>query len=279
MTQKMEHLVTVLYYLCMSADLIFLHCGHMPRCNARVDKHFAGYYSLQYMSRGAVELAYDDESQTISGKWFWSAYPGPRIRFRPASGHAYWEHRYVAFQGPRVARWIGEGLFPAGPQSSGKNWIQPFDQLLKFVRQGGRWGTLLAVNQLEQILITLAEQRHQSTPREPWLSQLLEQLSACESFAYDYAGFARQAGMSMSTLRRQFRRLAGVPLHTYALQCRLGRAKSLLGDCDISIKQVSRRLGYNDVYFFSRQFKSANGVSPGAYRRSRQGSPAVHPAR
>jgi AraC-like DNA-binding protein len=269
----MEYLFALLYYLIMSTDLSFLHFGHMPHCSARVNKHFAGYYSLQYMSHGSVELAYDDQVRTLSGKWLWPAYPGPRIRFHPAPQRAYWEHRYVAFQGPRVARWVDEGLFPDGPQPAGNdpNRTRQFDLLLQFVQRGGRWGTLLAVNQLEKILITLSEQRQQSNIREPWFGQLLDQLDSSTTFSFDYDSFAEQAGMSISTLRRRFRQLAGVPLHTFSVQCRMAKAKSLLGDSNLSIKQISRKLGYNDIYFFSKQFKSVNGVAPISYRKSRQG--------
>jgi len=43
-----------------------------------------------------------------------------------------------------------------------------------------------------------------------------------------------------------------------------------LGETNLPIKEIAERLGYNDVYFFSRQFRKQMGVPPAAYRKSRQ---------
>lgn len=238
-----------------------------------MDKHFEGYCSLQYMARGAVELSYDDENHALSGKWFWPAFPGPTIRFHAAAGKAHWDHRYVAFQGPLMNRWRADGLFLKAPQEApaGEKWAEMFDVLLNEARRGGRWGTLRAINQLERILLMLAEQRHETGVDVPWLSELLDQLNQCDTFTTNYDSFASRAGMSLSTLRRQFKRLTGVALHTYAMQCRSAKAREMLGDSSLSIKQIAASLGYGDVYFFSKQFKKAIGTPPAEYRRSRQG--------
>jgi len=46
----------------MPRDLIFLHGRATPRCDTFVNKYFEGYYTLQYMDRGAVDLWYDDRA-------------------------------------------------------------------------------------------------------------------------------------------------------------------------------------------------------------------------
>src|SRR5206468_3347631 len=98
-------------------DLVFLHCGAMNRCAAMVDKHFEGYYTLQLMAAGAVDLLYEEELHRLREPSVWTAFPGPRIRFHLAPGEVSWSHRYVAFTGPRVARWVADGLWFQGPQS------------------------------------------------------------------------------------------------------------------------------------------------------------------
>src|SRR5688572_19866467 len=95
-----------------AAELTFLYGESVPRCAHEIDKHFAGYNTLQYMSAGAVELTVAGERHALNGRWFWSAYPGPRIAFRAAPPARHWRHRYLAFRGPRVRRWHEAGLFP-----------------------------------------------------------------------------------------------------------------------------------------------------------------------
>jgi AraC-like DNA-binding protein len=77
--------------------------------------------------------------------------------------------------------------------------------------------------------------------------------------------------MATSTLRRRFRDAAGLPLHEYVLRQRIARARTLLGDTELPIKTVAAQLGYQDVYFFTRQFRLRTGITPAVYRRSRQG--------
>ena len=61
-----------------------------------------------------------------------------------------------------------------------------------------------------------------------------------------------------------------VPPHEYVLQSRVAEARRLLAEGDDPIKTIAARLGYRDVYFFSRQFKRFTGVPPALFRKSRQ---------
>lgn len=47
------------------------------------------------------------------------------------------------------------------------------------------------------------------------------------------------------------------------------RARALLADTDLTLAALAARLGCENPYFFSRQFKQQVGVPPGVYRRSR----------
>jgi AraC-like DNA-binding protein len=53
------------------------------------------------------------------------------------------------------------------------------------------------------------------------------------------------------------------------IEARISAARSLLmAEGDLSVAQVAERLGYNDQYHFIRQFKAANGQSPGQFRKN-----------
>jgi AraC-like DNA-binding protein len=264
-----------------SSDLSFLHCGHDLTCTARVNKKFDGYYTLQYMRQngGAVELWYGDRCHTLnseSSAWFWPAFPGPHIRFHTAPGHNFWRHRYAAFQGARVAHWIAEGIWPTVPQKMpSRDYTARFDDLLTLIKSTtpDPWRSARAANLLEAFLLEIAEERAGETPPvttpQSWLGDVIALLSTTN--APDYHLIASQMGMAVSTLRRRFREAAGMPLHEYVLRQRIAQARTLLGDTDLPIKTVAEELGYQDVYFFTRQFRLRTGATPAVYRRSRQG--------
>jgi AraC-like DNA-binding protein len=210
----------------------------------------------------------------LEGKWFWSAYPGPRISFHVAEGHKTWRHRYIAFRGPLVERWEAEGLFPIAPPQPAprdEDFGDRFDALLALATRGDKWSARRAVHLLEGILIELAEERARSDGQPPWLRSAIERFSeAATGGAIDYDAVAAELGMAQSTLRRRFRAAMGVPPHEFVLQQRVGEARRLLGETDLPIKSIAQKLGYRDVYFFSRQFRRLAGVPPALYRKSRQ---------
>lgn len=257
----------------MNFDLTFLHCRATPFCDARVDKRFENYFTLQFMESGAIELLYDDARHELrEGAWFWPAFPGPRIRFHTAREVTSWNHRYAAFAGPLVEHWQRAGLWPDAPQPApnlSRNAVA-FDELLHHIERGGAWGTRRAINHLEALLLELAE-AHQASHGEPdWLIHARRWLEGHDAFAADYAQLARELGLGLSTLRRQFKATTGLTLHEALMAQRLDRARRLLGETDEPIKAIADQLGYGDVGFFSNQFKRLSGVTPAQYRRSRQ---------
>lgn len=253
-------------------ELMFLHGAHTVACNSRVDKYFEGYYTLQFMEAGSVELSYEDDRYLMEGSWLWPAYPGPHIRFHVAPGHTTWNHRYIAFKGPLVNQWITEGLLPYEPQavSNPSPVMACYDELLDRFRRLDRWNQFKAVNLLEGLLIDMAETRQESRTRETWLESVLEALAEVPGFTSNYEAIARQQHMSLSSLRRKFRQATGISIHRYQVQARISRARQWLGETDLSIKAIADKLGYPDVYFFSRQFKKETGTTPAVLRKSRQ---------
>ena len=256
------------------AELTFLYGESVPRCTHRIDKHFVGYHTLQYMSGGGVQLSIGGRPFELFGRWFWSAYPGPRIAFHAAPGHRAWRHRYIAFRGLLVQRWTSAGLFPIEPQAAphGDDYGERFDALLRAAMRTDKWGNLRAIHLLEGIFIDLADARAQMREHPAWLKRAMELLTtAALGGEADYDEIAAMLGMAESTLRRRFRQATGVPPHEFVLQARVNEARRLLGETNDPIKRVAQQLGYRDVYFFSRQFRQFAGVPPALYRKSRQG--------
>jgi len=271
----MDRLAKVLHNPSMQeTELRFLHGARMPRCQARVSKRFDDYFTLQLMTRGAVRLAYDEVAYDLADAWAWTAFPGPHIRFGPASAVGWWTHRYAAFRGPLVRRWQAEGLWPDAPQpiDRPRRLARRFDELLVQMHRPGVWARRRAVNLLEGILLALAEARRSRPVLPAELREAMRRIEAATDAgrSLDYAGLAADLGVSLTTLRRRFREQCGRPLHAYALEVRIARARRLLGQTDAPIKAVAEQLGYCDVYYFTRQFRQQTGVTPAAYRRTRQ---------
>jgi len=80
---------------------------------------------------------------------------------------------------------------------------------------------------------------------------------------------AREAGLSPAHFARAFTRSVGRPPHQHLLALRLERARALLGAPDARLSDVALRTGFADQAHFTRQFRRAFGVTPGAVLRTR----------
>lgn len=255
-------------------DLLFLAVTRSERADFRISKYIPDYYTVQFMERGRIVLSYDQRERTLEGEWFWTAYPGPYLRFHAAPGESSWFHRHIGFRGPRVQEWIAAGIWFTEAQKAppGRDWGTLFDVLCAESKRGDRWGNLRATNLLENLLIELAEARAQGEPaHQSWLQPVLNELGSVASFVPDYRRIASQAGMAESTLRRRFKDATGVSPQEYVLQTRLSRARTLLIETDFTLEKIAEQLHYETLSFFSRQFKERMRITPGAFRRTRQG--------
>ena len=64
-----------------------------------------------------------------------------------------------------------------------------------------------------------------------------------------------------------FREQFGITPLEYINRERLKLAKQLLADKKNSISSVSLQCGFNDVNYFVRLFKKAEGITPGMYQQ------------
>ncbi len=67
-------------------------------------------------------------------------------------------------------------------------------------------------------------------------------------------------------LTRMFRkRMAFSPID-YLIRLRVDRAKAIIAETDAALQEIAERVGFSDVYFFSRTFKKHTGFSPTQYK-------------
>jgi AraC-like DNA-binding protein len=83
---------------------------------------------------------------------------------------------------------------------------------------------------------------------------------------------AEICGMSEVYFRKQFRVLYGVSPLKYINSLKIARGIELLESRMYPIKEVAMMSGYEDEYYFSRDFKKAMGISPREYK-SKHGGP------
>jgi AraC-like DNA-binding protein len=65
---------------------------------------------------------------------------------------------------------------------------------------------------------------------------------------------------------RLFKKLTGTSPHAYLAGLRAARARALLAETDLSVNEISSRVGYASASHFSKAFSQATGLTPRAFR-------------
>jgi len=78
---------------------------------------------------------------------------------------------------------------------------------------------------------------------------------------------SRRACVSATTFKEGFRRLYGLPVHSWLQQRRMERAAELLRDSSLSVLGVAQSVGYSSASQFSAVFRRQYGMSPTVYRK------------
>ena len=78
----------------------------------------------------------------------------------------------------------------------------------------------------------------------------------------------RRAYLTATTVKEGFRRLYGLPVHTWVRQRRMERAAELLHTPELSLEGVAKAVGYSSVSQFIAAFRQQYGLTPGQYRKN-----------
>lgn len=88
------------------------------------------------------------------------------------------------------------------------------------------------------------------------------------NFELSVQDIADELEISLSYLSRVFKKHKDKTILEYITEKRIEMAKKMLIETNISIKEITGKIGYSDLSSFTRKFKSITGVTPGNYRKS-----------
>ncbi len=78
---------------------------------------------------------------------------------------------------------------------------------------------------------------------------------------------ANDLNVSYTWFRRMFALHTGLSPHQYRMQLRIGRARTLLTETNMTVKEVAYNSGFGSDHYFCRLFKAKTGMSPEQWRR------------
>jgi AraC-like DNA-binding protein len=115
------------------------------------------------------------------------------------------------------------------------------------------------VNKTDPALVTTTVHYDQMVQAEMLLMEDLKKPPKIEMIA-------REVGLSVSSLLRQFKLMFGKSVYEYYVEKKMELAKKMLLEDKMSIKAIAETLGYKQASAFIQVFSKQHGCSPGALR-------------
>jgi AraC family transcriptional regulator, arabinose operon regulatory protein len=104
-------------------------------------------------------------------------------------------------------------------------------------------------------------------PVEKNLRSLCVEIAADPGRAWLPEQMATRSSLSLPQFNRRFRALVGTSPLRYIIAQRIDRAQQLLLESPMSLQDISSALGYQDIYYFHRQFRAETGQTPRNFQK------------
>jgi AraC-like DNA-binding protein len=160
-------------------------------------------------------------------------------------------------------------------------WLDGFARQVTKESQLGRPGADGVLTRLAELMfIELLRRYLEELPQEQtgWLAGLRDEvvgralalLHGRPGHPWTLAELAHEAASSRSNLDRRFGELMGQPPMQYLAQWRMQVAANLLAQSGAKVATIGVEVGYDSEAAFSRAFKKATGMAPGAWREEKR---------
>jgi AraC-like DNA-binding protein len=232
-------------------------------------------FQVNYITSGSGTL------ETKSGKF--KINPGSILIIFPGMWHRYkpeiktgWTEHYIGFNGAFTKNLFRQPLFntnnpliKVGFQESLLNEFNHIVQLVKDEKPGFQQecagklvyllGRIVSISKNSEF----ANREIERTIRKAclYLRDNLNKNTNIEKLS-------SQLNISYSYFRRMFKKYTGLSPYQYQLGLRIQRSKEMIMNSHKSIKEIAYETGFESIHYFSRIYKSKEGVSPSQARKN-----------
>lgn len=222
--------------------------------------------------------------------------PLPAPEFHAEAPHRFPEAVLLGKGAPRptsfICGYLGCDLRPFNPllaalprrmhmRGLSATWLGGFTRQLTEESRLGRAGADTVITRLAELMFIEALRRYlEELPpgQTGWLAGLRDEvvgralslLHGRPAHPWTLAELARQAGSSRSRLAERFTDMVGLPPMQYLTRWRMQVAANLLAQGGAKVAAIAPEAGYDSEAAFSRAFKKATGMAPGAWREARR---------
>ena len=231
-------------------------------------------YQLVYISKGKGIFTADPAKKTtiVKGQVF-LLFPGQWHSYRPLKETG-WNEYYIGFEGPIIDNIVNNEFISHENQilhvGVNEDLVHLYSTAIKVAKEDKtatqQYLAGIAFNILGTIL-SLAQNRNFES-RESAQKIERAKIIMIENIHknIDIKGIARNLGISYSLFRKAFKKYTGYAPAQYVQEQKLRKAKELLAETNLTVKEISYELNFSSYEYFLSFFKKRVGHTPMEYR-------------
>ena len=199
-------------------------------------------------------------------------FPGMWHRYKPSKNG--WKEHYVGFNGSYANHIFTNEFFSGGIPIShigfNERLLQSFHELFSLVELEKTGYQQICSGLVLYILSTIISIKRNENFEGKQIEQTIQKACLIIRENIDrninIEKLALDLNIDYSIFRKMFKKYTGISPGQYHLSLRIRQAKNLLINTNLSIKEISYRLGFESIFYFSRVFKSKTGINPTEYK-------------
>lgn len=227
--------------------------------------------------RGKLESKPNFSTSIEAGDTF-LLFPQIWHRYKPAQETG-WDEHWIGFDGDIPRGWLRDKFFspkkPVVKINAEDTVLATFSRVMQSIR-ANRPALQQILAGATANLLGLVYSAEQAQPAADSLNANAIELAIARiqnefDRNLDMRLLAQELGVSYSWFRSTFTTHTGLGPHQYLLEFRLVRARNLLAETELSVKEVALQTGFEDEHYFSRLFRQKLNTTPSQWRsRSRR---------
>ena len=235
-------------------------------------------YQLVYISEG--KGWFESEScrrQEIKAGTMLLLFPNEWHTYEPDQETGWFEY-WVGFRGEHIDRRVSEGFFtpqhPVFHIGFNSSIIGLYEDIVNYALQERSAYQQIISSIVLYILGTVYYKYKNETFNDSFVISKINEARAImkqeDGYTISPESIAQSLGVSYSWFRKMFKLYVDVSPAQYQANMKLLRAKELLDNTDLSITDITYKLGFVNASQFSTFFRKKTGVPPLQYRKEEQ---------
>jgi AraC-like DNA-binding protein len=231
-------------------------------------------FALVYISSGRGRFEWKPNfSASIEPGHIFLLFPGVWHRYTP-NPETGWHEHWIGFDGEMARRWLKyKFISPKNPVISIKaedTVLATFSRVMQSIRENRPALQQILAGTTDNLMgLVYSAQQAQPAAGAQNVNVIERAITRIQNEferELNMSQLAQELGVGYSWFRHTFTAHTGLSPHQYLLEFRLVRARNLLAETELSIKEIAAQTGFEDEFYFSRLFRQKLNLTPSQWR-------------